>query len=224
MATTIEKKGNKEETRLILLSQKEDEEAFSRLIYLNCTKMKSTIKSFGSNDDLCDEIFQKTIIKIWRNIKSFQFKSSFYTWYYRISLNLFIDEKRKTSRRIMVSLDSSGLNDQHGKRSVMSEVCHIKKIINPSAECSLIAPSPYEVFQKKENEKDQKEYIYKILSLLSEKHREVLWMYEYEGKSYDEMAKKFKCSVGTIMSRLFYARINARKVSKRFLAEIRRNS
>lgn len=224
MATTIEKKENKEETGLILLSQKENEEAFGRLISLHCAKMKNTIKSFGSNDDLCDELFQKTVIKIWRNIKGFQFKSSFYTWYYRISLNLFIDQKRKTSRRIMVSLDSSGLNGQYGKRGLMSEVCHIKKIINPSVECSLIAPSPYEIFQKKENSKEQKEYIHKILSLLSEKHREVLWMYEYEGKSYEEIAKKFKCSIGTIMSRLFYARKNARKVSKRFLTEIRRNS
>lgn len=213
MATKI-KQQDQEEIRLIKLAQKEDLCALDILFKRNISKLDNSIKSFGVDDDLRKEILQKTLIKIWKNIKGFRFQSSFYTWCYRISFNLFIDEKRKKSRKITISFDD--LVGSLGEKKVNPYFLDIANIVNSSIESHFVIPSPRDIFQKKENEEQQKIFIDKILSSLTSKHKEVLLMYEYEGKSYEEIAKKLNCSVGTIMSRLFYARINAKRATQRY--------
>ena len=223
MATKEFKKQIKDnEIKLIKSAQQGDEDSFNDLILSNVFKMKNSIKAFGVSDDLCDEILQKTLIKIWKNIKNFKFKSSFYTWYYRISFNLFIDEKRRVSKRVLISLDDedsfSKKNHQPGN---IKDFLDLKRIIESTETDKYASPTPFEICEKEENEKERKEFIKKIMDFLSPKHREVLWMYEYEGKSYEEISKKLNCSIGTIMSRLFYARINAKRVSKRCSSSFR---
>lgn len=220
METTksLKKELIEKEIKLIKCCQKGDTSSFNDLIAIHFFRMKNSIKSFGINDDLCDEILQKTLIKIWKNIKNFKFKSSFYTWYYRISFNLFIDEKRKGSKRIIISLDDDTLSSHKEDRrwGGVKDFLDIKNIIESTAVDTYTSPTPFEVYEKIENEEERKKYVQKIMNLLSPKHRDVIWMYEYEGQSYEDIAKKLNCSIGTVMSRLFYARINAKRASKKY--------
>ena len=93
------------EAELISLSQQGDNSAFDQLIKDNKNKIYLSVLSKKKNPDLAEEITQKAIIKAWKNIDKFQGKSSFYTWVYRISHNLIIDEYRKEQRRKEVSLE-----------------------------------------------------------------------------------------------------------------------
>ena len=93
------------EAELISLSRQGDNSAFDQLIKDNKQKVYLSVLSKKKNPDLAEEITQKAIIKAWKNIDKFQGKSTFYTWVYRISHNLIIDEYRKEQRRKEVSLD-----------------------------------------------------------------------------------------------------------------------
>ena len=153
--------------------------------------------------------------KIWKNVKNFKFQSSFYTWYYRICYNLFVDEKRKTARDKALSLDSliiqRGGTREHSDDRQLDII--LNRILTENPEKN---PSPLEKINNKEDEKEQKKAVSFILQRLSPKHEEVLRMFELEDLSYSDIAKRIKCSVGTVMSRLFYARENAKRIIKRY--------
>ena len=200
---------------LIKKAAKGSEKAFSDLINLHQVRIRQSIFHFGANQDECDEIFQKALIKIWKNVKNFKFQSSFYTWYYRICYNLFVDEKRKTARDKALSLDS--LIIQRGDTREHSDDRQLDIILNRIlTENPEKNQSPLEKLNNKEDEKEQKKAVSFILQRLSPKHEEVLRMFELEDLSYSDIAKRIKCSVGTVMSRLFYARENAKRIIKRY--------
>lgn len=203
---------------LIKKAAKGNEKAFADLINLHKVRIRQSIFHFGANQDECDEIFQKALIKIWRNVKNFKFQSSFYTWYYRICYNLFVDEKRKAARDKGLSLDSLGArigdNRDHTDDRTLDII--LNRILTENPEKN---QSPLEKLNNKEDEREQKEAVSFILQRLSPKHEEVLRMFELEDLSYSTIAKQIKCSVGTVMSRLFYARENAKRIIKRYKAK-----
>ena len=179
------------EAELISLSQQGDNSAFDQLIKDNKQKVYLSVLSKKKNPDLAEEITQKAIIKAWKNIDKFQGKSSFYTWVYRISHNLIIDEYRKEQRRKEVSLDER-----------MEE-------LGGSFEKKLEGVEP-QGFENLANE-ELGETISEAIDKLSPPHKKTLILYEVENLSYKEIAEIMHCSSGTVMSRLFYARRQLRK-------------
>tara|TARA_Y100000004_G_scaffold195481_1_gene262597 strand:- start:30 stop:626 length:597 start_codon:yes stop_codon:yes gene_type:complete len=179
------------EAELISLSQQGDNSAFDQLIKDNKQKVYLSVLSKKKNPDLAEEITQKALIKAWKNIEKFQGKSSFYTWVYRISHNLIIDEYRKEQRRKEVSLDER--MEEWGS----------------SFEKKLEGVEP-QGFENLANE-ELGETISEAIDKLSPPHKKTLILYEVENLSYKEIAKIMHCSSGTVMSRLFYARRQLRK-------------
>ncbi|MGE0869362.1 MAG: sigma-70 family RNA polymerase sigma factor [Kofleriaceae bacterium] len=141
------------------------------------------------HDDALD-VVQDAFIKAHKYLDKFEGNSSFYTWLYRIVMNLSIDHLRKHRRAKPVELDETKLDD--------ADDTLLPRIIEGNPGRALF-------------DKQIRARIDQALDELSDNHRAVLVMRELEGLSYEEMAKAMECSKGTIMSRLFHARRNMQK-------------
>jgi RNA polymerase sigma-70 factor (ECF subfamily) len=141
-------------------------------------------------DDALD-VVQDAFIKAHKYLDKFEGNSSFYTWLYRIVMNLAIDHLRKHRRVKPVELDDAKL-EEGGDESLLPRI---------------LGGNPGRALMDKEI----RARIDEALGELSENHRAVLVMRELEGLSYEEMAQAMACSKGTIMSRLFHARRNMQK-------------
>lgn len=142
-------------------------------------------------DDALD-VVQDAFIKAHKYLDKFEGNSSFYTWLYRIVMNLAIDHLRKHRRIKPVELDDQHLEEAVGDDSLLP------KILGSNPGRALM-------------DKQIRARIDQALEGLSENHRAVLIMRELEGMSYEEMAQAMGCSKGTIMSRLFHARKNMQR-------------
>ncbi len=141
-------------------------------------------------DDALD-IVQDAFIKAHKHLDKFEGTSSFYTWLYRIVMNLAIDHLRKHRRVKPVELDEQHLAEA-------GDDTLLPKLLGGNPGRALL-------------DKEIRERIDAALGELSENHRAVLVMRELEGLSYEEMAQAMGCSKGTIMSRLFHARKNMQR-------------
>lgn len=148
------------------------------------------------NPDDALDVVQEAFIKAYRYLDKFEGSSSFYTWLYRIVMNLAIDHIRKHKRARQVDFNDALA---HGDpESALGEDSLLPKILGQNPGKALVR-------------KEIREQIEEALSGLSPNHRAVLVMRELEGLSYEEMAQTMRCSKGTIMSRLFHARKNMQK-------------
>jgi RNA polymerase sigma-70 factor (ECF subfamily) len=143
-------------------------------------------------DDALD-VVQDAFIKAHKYLDKFEGNSSFYTWLYRIVMNLAIDHLRKHRRHKPVELD-----EQHLEEGATGDDSLLPKILGGNPGRALL-------------DKEIRARIDQALGQLSENHRAVLVMRELEGLSYEEMAQTMGCSKGTIMSRLFHARKNMQR-------------
>ena len=145
------------------------------------------------NQDDALDIVQEGFIKAHRYLNKFQGTSSFYTWFYRIVMNLSIDHIRKHRRARHVDFNDAMAHAEED--APVGEESLLPRILGQSPSKSLAR-------------KQMREQIAQALDELSDNHRAVMVMRELEGLSYEEMAHIMRCSKGTIMSRLFHARRN----------------
>jgi RNA polymerase sigma-70 factor (ECF subfamily) len=135
------------------------------------------------------DVVQESFVKVHKHIGSFQGTSSFYTWLYRIVMNLAIDQlrRRKTGRN--VEYDDAVLRE--GEAAIHDAILPRMTDENPRK-----AVIRRELLARMEA----------ALAELPEYHRQVILLREVEGLSYEEMAEALDVPKGTIMSRLFHAR------------------
>ena len=177
---------------LVSRYQKGNQEAFKILVERYQKKVYSIAYGMVHNMEDAMDISQEAFIKVHKYLDNFKGTSSFYTWLYRIVVNLSIDYLRKTGRFSDVDYDDSlDHATDSGKTGVLGMVDG-----NPA---------------KKLAAKEMGEKIGRAISTLSPNHRAVIVMREIEGLSYGEMAKVLKCSQGTVMSRLHHARLKLQK-------------
>jgi RNA polymerase sigma-70 factor (ECF subfamily) len=136
------------------------------------------------------DIVQDAFIKVHRHIGNFQGSSSFYTWLYRIVMNLSIDHVRRAKKGRDLDYD-----DRVGRNTddVAGDGALLPKILDENPRKTVLR-------------KELTQAIQKALDELPEYHRAVILLREVEGLSYEEMASVLKVPKGTIMSRLFHAR------------------
>ncbi len=133
------------------------------------------------------DLAQEGFLKAWRSIHRFKGQSSFYTWLYRIMTNVTIDSLRRKGVRGETEFDDriAPARVEPGSRTTPSE-----------------GPLPHRKLEQREIRKR----IDEAISKLSPDHRAVIVMKELEDLQYNEIAEILDCSIGTVMSRLFYAR------------------
>jgi RNA polymerase sigma-70 factor, ECF subfamily len=191
-----------DEKQLVRRARRGDEEAFRMLMERYRRKVFSIAYGMVHDPQAALDISQEVFIKVHRYLGSFQGTSSFYTWLYRIAVNLSIDHLRKQNRRDTVDYD-----DMLGRRE-------------PDDSEALVAPTfldgnPHAALKRKELGLQ----IERALATLSEKHRAVLLLREVEGLSYEEISRTLKIHRGTVMSRLHHARKNLQRALTEYLVE-----
>ena len=172
---------------LVARSQAGDTSAFNELVIRYRNRAFSMIYNMVRNEQDAWDFTQDGFLKAWKSIARFRGQSSFFTWLYRILMNVAIDGLRKKHIESGTEFD-----DQIGLRD-----------IDPSA---TTAPKAEMLPAAKISDKEIRQRIDEAISRLSPEHRAVIVMREIDGLEYSEIAEHMECSLGTVMSRLFYAR------------------
>lgn len=177
---------------LVVLARNGDHQAFRLLVERYQRKVYSVTYGMVRNPEDAMDLTQDAFIKAYRNLASFQGSSSFYTWIYRIAVNLCIDHLRKNGRVQSVDYDDKFKHDQ-------DEVADGSSLLP-----SRLGGNP----EKAMGRKELIEQMQQALESLSPNHRTVILLREVEGLSYEEIAQVLDISKGTVMSRLHHARKN----------------
>ena len=175
-----------DDQELVRSVQGGDLAAYDELVRRYQVRIYATLYHMTSNHEDANDLAQESFIKAFHAIKSFKGESSFFTWLYRIAVNKTINFLKQRKNRIYLSLNDLDLNAENDPDLVafVSEK-------NPRRDMSLTE------LQEKLNAAIQR---------LSEYHRLVVTLHDIQGLSHEEIGKIMDCNVGTVRSRLFYAR------------------
>jgi RNA polymerase sigma-70 factor (ECF subfamily) len=173
---------------LVARAQKGDLRSYDVLVTRHRGRIFAMIRNMIHQEADAWDISQEVFIKAWLALPRFEAKARFSTWLYRIAHNAVYDWSRK--RRI----ESVGeLNDGIFER----------ERIDPA---SLTTPSGGESPDASMVQGELRAKIAAALGKISPEHREVVLLKDVQGLSYKEIAEVMSCEMGTVMSRLYYAR------------------
>ncbi len=171
--------------QLVAAAQKGDMAAFEELVARHRDKIYARAFSMMRNEDEAVDLSQEAWVKSWQRLNQFQGESSFGTWVTRIVINLCLDQLRRRKRQRAESIEEMAEEDGGVERQMPPVV------VNPT---------------ERLERGELRAKIDAALSQLSHEHRTALVLHEFEDMDYKEMARAMNCSMGTVMSRLFYAR------------------
>jgi len=176
-----------EDLAIVRRVQAGDVAAFDALILKYRARIFGVVYHRTSNREDAADLTQDAFIKAFQSIHRFQGQSSFFTWLYRIAINATLSHLRKHRARAFFSLER--LDDDEPVS---------KEVIAALTDKSGAEKGAYvRELQEKLNEAMQK---------LSISHRTVVTLFEIDGLSHQEIAEIMNCSVGTVRSRLHYAK------------------
>ena len=176
------------ELDLVKRCQEGDAEAFDELVTRYRTRVFGMIYNMVHSEQDAWDLAQDSFLKAWKSIARFRGQSSFYTWIYRIVMNVTIDSLRKKQVR--------------GGGAEFDDAIQLKEIDPASRTVPHADALPHERMEHNEI----RSRIDAAIAQLSPEHRAVILMKEIEDMQYHEIAESLGCSIGTVMSRLFYAR------------------
>lgn len=175
-----------EEEAIIHRAQKGDLAAYDELVRRYQERIYATVYHMTSNHEDANDLTQEAFIKAFHALKSFKGGSSFYTWVYRIAVNKTINFLKQRKHRSSMSLNDLDFNAEKDP-----DLVALISDKTPRRDAALSE------LQKKLNEAMQK---------LSDQHRLVVTLHDVQGLAHEEIAEIMDCNVGTVRSRLFYAR------------------
>lgn len=171
---------------LVKAAREGDMRAYDELVQRYQERIYATVYHMTSNHEDANDIAQETFIKAYSALKSFKGDSSFYTWIYRIAVNKTINFLKQRKNKVSLSLNDLDFNVENDPELVA--------FVSDKTPRRDIALSE---LQEKLNVAMQK---------LSDVHRMVVTLHDIQGLSHEEIANIMDCNVGTVRSRLFYAR------------------
>ncbi len=172
--------------------QRGDLAAYGLLVERYRQKVYGLAYSMVRHEQDATDIAEEAFVRAWQGIRRFRRSASFYTWIYRITTNLCIDHVRRRDRQPTRPLDDA---------------------VEPDADASVVEPpsaNPSPIVELERRELGRR--IDAALGELSPEHRAVIQLREFEGLDYAEIAAAVGCSLGTVMSRLHYARKHLQKL------------
>ncbi len=169
-----------------------DTTAYRGLVEKYQERVYAMVYGMLRNREDATDITQEAFVKAYRSLASFRLESSFYTWLYRIAMNLAIDLIRKRKRRREVGYeDGVAARDEDGTVHAMHQ-----------------GDSPRRVLERRQLYKQ----IMDAMDQLPADQKQVILLRELEGLPYREIAEIMGIPEGTVMSRLFYARKKRQKM------------
>jgi RNA polymerase sigma-70 factor, ECF subfamily len=182
---TVKDHSSADDQSLVRAAQRGDMAAFEELVARHRDRIFARAYSMMRNEEEAVDLSQEAWVKGWQRLRQFQGESSFGTWMTRIVINLCLDQLRKQKRQRTESIEA--MDDESGGVERQMPVV----TVNPTAGLE---------------RGELRERIDRALGQLSYEHRTVLVLHEFEEMEYKQIAKTMGCSIGTVMSRLFYAR------------------
>lgn len=166
---------------LVQKSQAGDVDAFQQLVARYHQKVFTVILGLLRDREDAMEVAQEAFFRAFRKIKGFQGGSSFYTWIYRIAVNIAIDAQRRQKRNPLDFRESmdEAFQEQHE-----------------------VAKDPFADV----HDKELRTKLVSAINDLTPEHKAVIVLRTVEGLSYKDIGEILGCSEGTVMSRLHYAR------------------
>jgi RNA polymerase sigma-70 factor (ECF subfamily) len=164
------------ETELVTQAQRGDRNAFGELVRIHSQGVINVVYRMCGDGQIAEEAAQEAFMQAWLHLSSYRPQTSLRNWLYRIAFNAATDILRREKRILPGDIEEMHLTDAH-----------------PGPEALLFQTERTALIQKA------------ILSL-PEASRAVLVLREYEERSYHEIADILDIPVGTVMSRLNYAR------------------
>ncbi|MDA9054166.1 sigma-70 family RNA polymerase sigma factor [Gammaproteobacteria bacterium] len=169
-----------EDDLLISKAQNGDEGAFKFLMIKYYPRVYASLFAFTKSREDSEDLTQLTFIKVWQKINSFRGDSAFFTWVYRIAINLAKNHfASSASKKDKVNISSDDLE------------IDIPSYENP--EISLM-------------HKQSLQNIQSYVKTLPESLKTAFTLREVDGKSYEEISVITNTPIGTVRSRIFRAR------------------
>jgi RNA polymerase sigma factor (sigma-70 family) len=174
------------EMDLVRRAQGGDLVAYDELVRRYQERIYATVYHMTSNHEDANDLAQDSFIKAYQALKSFKGGSSFYTWLYRIAVNKTINFLKQRKNRVHMSLNDLDFNTEN----------------NPDLVALISDKTP----RRDAGLKELQEKLNAAMLKLSEPHRLVVVLHDVQGMSHEEVAEVMDCNIGTVRSRLFYAR------------------
>ena len=189
---------NAPDAELVRRTLEGDHEAYRALVNAYQNKVYGVAYGVIHNREDALDIAQDVFIKAFKKLRSFRGSSSFYTWLYRITVNMAIDHARKKRQTVSVEYDDRLLDEAAPEGAARGPK----------------QASPLEALKREE----LNETIMNAIMELPEEQRATVILREIEDLSYAQIAAVLGCSIGTVMSRLHYARKKLRTKLSGYLA------
>jgi len=161
-----------------------DHKAFESLVHRYQRQVANLIYVTMDNRDDVDDIAQEVFIRVYRSLPRFKFDASFFSWIYRITMNLCIDEIRKRKIRKILSLDFLTEDALEKNRKSKDHLMPSDSILTD----------------------ERRQVILSALQRLKPEHRDILVLREYKDLGYTEIAETLNISLEAVKSRIFRAR------------------
>ncbi len=181
-----------DEKVLIAKAQEGDPLAFEELIANYQKQIFSIAYRIAGNPEDASDMTQEVLVKVFKNLKSFQGNSKFSTWLYRVATNTCLDEQKKVRRHISYSLDTELTTEEGSMATELPDT----------------GPTPEQALERRTLQKAVNDAI----SKLHDDHKKVLILRDMQGFSYEEIGAILQCSEGTVKSRINRARANLKKI------------
>lgn len=181
----IEDHPSASDEQLVRVAQKGDMNAFEELVARHRDKIYARAFMMMRNEEEAIDLSQEAWVKSWQRLKQFQGESSSTSWLTRIVINVCLDRLRWRKRHRTESIEE--MDEESGGIESRLPV----DTINPA---------------ERLEQSELRMKIDQALAQLSAEQRMVLVLHEFEDLEYKEIARVMGCSIGTVMSRLFYAR------------------
>ncbi|MGD0339804.1 MAG: sigma-70 family RNA polymerase sigma factor [Bacteroidota bacterium] len=165
-----------------------DERSFNELVHRYQGKVYWVARRMVIDHDEADDIVQEVFIKLYQSVKEFRGESSLYTWLYRVTVNASLNALRRKKVREYLSFGEARVQFE-------SDI-----------------PRPDELYERTE----QSAELEKAIASLPEKQRAVFVLRYYEEKSYEEISKLLKTSIGGLKANYFHA---VKKIGKAIRAK-----
>jgi RNA polymerase sigma-70 factor (ECF subfamily) len=160
--------------------------AYDELVRRYQERIYATIYHMTANHEDANDLVQESFIKAHQALRSFKGDASFFTWVYRIAVNKTINFLKQRKNRMYMSLNDLDFNAEHDP--------------------DLVALVSDDTPRRDLNLSELQEKLNEAMLKLSEAHRLVVTLHDVQGMSHEEISKIMDCNVGTVRSRLYYAR------------------
>ena len=188
---------NIEDAVLVQKWRSGDTAAIEKLVSKYQGRIYNLILKICSNPDDAAELTQDTIVKLLENIDKFESRSSFYTWAFRIAVNLTLNYRKRKAAIGFTSLDAETVSaDDETKQGLAAILSDAK------------APDPAKVAENKE----LCDLVQKGICKLDENNRVIIVLRDIEGMDYEQIAEVLGTELGTVKSRLSRARAALRQI------------